>query len=86
MHSFFRWIQRGRKSGRTASWQYQNTFCGAKYCLKKGEKEMGALSNKVHERFENFNFKNYGYNQFSKFISGISGVAVSYTHLTLPTI
>ena len=45
-------------------------------CLKKGEMEMGALSNKVHERFENFNFKNYGYNQFSKFISGISGVVV----------
>lgn len=45
-------------------------------CLQKGEVEMGALSNKVHERFEGFNFKNYGYNQFSKFISGIAGVVV----------
>lgn len=45
-------------------------------CLQNGEVEMGALSNKVHERFEGFNFKNYGYNQFSKFISGIAGVIV----------
>lgn len=45
-------------------------------CLQKGEVEMGALSNKVHERFDGFNFKNYGYNQFSKFISGIAGVVV----------
>ena len=52
-------------------------------CLKKGEMEMGALSNKVHERFENFNFKNYGYNQFSKFISGISGVVVEKSVRTL---
>ena len=49
MHSFFRWIQRGRKSGRTASWQYQNTFCGAKYCLKKGEKPAASRQETVRK-------------------------------------
>lgn len=45
--------------------------------LAAGEMEMGALSNKIHEKFDGFNYKNYGYNQFSKFISAISGVTVT---------
>ena len=38
--------------------------------------EMGELSNKVHERFDGFNPKHYGYNQFGKFVSNIDGVEV----------
>ncbi|MBQ8945830.1 MAG: NYN domain-containing protein [Lachnospiraceae bacterium] len=38
--------------------------------------EMGDLSNKVHEKFEGFNPKHYGYNQFGKFVSNIDGVVV----------
>ncbi len=38
--------------------------------------EMGELSNKVHERFEGFDPRHYGYNQFVKFISNIDGVEV----------
>ncbi len=38
--------------------------------------EMGDLSNKVHEKFEGFNPKHYGYNQFGKFVSNIDGVSV----------
>lgn len=44
--------------------------------LFKEEMEMGELSNKVHEKFEGFNPKNYGYNQFGKFVSNIDGVVV----------
>lgn len=44
--------------------------------LFKEPKEMGELSNKVHEKFEGFNPKSYGYNQFGKFISSIDGVIV----------
>lgn len=38
--------------------------------------EMGELSNKVHEKFEGFNPKHYGYNQFGKFVTNIDGVVV----------
>ena len=44
--------------------------------LFKEAMEMGDLSNKVHEKFEGFNPKSYGYNQFGKFISNIDGVIV----------
>ena len=38
--------------------------------------EMGELSNKVHEKFDGFDPKHYGYNQFGKFVSNIDGVVV----------
>ena len=38
--------------------------------------EMGELSNRVHEKFEGFDPKHYGYNQFVKFVSNIDGVVV----------
>lgn len=44
--------------------------------LFKDKMEMGELSNKVHEKFDGFSPKNYGYNQFSKFVSNIDGVIV----------
>lgn len=44
--------------------------------LFKSSMEMGELSNKVHEKFDGFNPKNYGYNQFGKFVSNIDGVIV----------
>lgn len=44
--------------------------------LAAGEVEMGVLSNHLHDKFDNFTPKNYGYSQLSKFISGISGVKV----------
>ena len=44
--------------------------------LFKKPYEMGDLSNKVHEKFEGFNPKAYGYSQFGKFVSNIDGVVV----------
>jgi len=44
--------------------------------LFKSEMEMGELSNKVHEKFEGFTPKSYGYNQFGKFVTNIDGVIV----------
>ncbi len=38
--------------------------------------EMGELSNKVHEKFDGFDPKHYGYNQFGKFVSNIDGEVV----------
>ena len=45
--------------------------------LFKEPYEMGELSNKVHEKFEGFNPKSYGYNQFGKFVTNIDGVVVT---------
>lgn len=45
--------------------------------LFKEPMEMGELSNKVHDKFEGFNPKSYGYNQFGKFVTNIDGVIVT---------
>lgn len=44
----------------------------------KAKKDIGVneLSNLVHEKFEGFNHKDFGYSQFSKFIQGIMGIEV----------
>lgn len=47
--------------------------------LFKEAMEMGELSNKVHEKFEGFNPRNFGYNQFGKFVTNIDGVVVTKT-------
>ncbi len=43
-----------------------------------GKKGIGfsELSNLVHGKYSHFNVKDFGYNQFSKFVQGISGVEV----------
>lgn len=45
---------------------------------KAGNKGIGIseLSNRVHNKFNNFNVKDFGYSQFSKFVQGIDGVEV----------
>ena len=44
----------------------------------KDKKDIGVneLSNLVHEKFDNFNHKDFGYSQFSKFIQGLQGIVV----------
>lgn len=44
----------------------------------KEQQDIGVneLSNQVHEKFDNFNQKDFGYSQFSKFIQGLSGITV----------
>lgn len=45
---------------------------------KAGSKGIGIseLSNRVHNKYDNFNVKDFGYSQFSKFVQGIEGVEV----------
>ncbi|MDD3403986.1 MAG: NYN domain-containing protein [Hespellia sp.] len=44
----------------------------------KSKQDIGVneLSNLVHEKFDSFNHKDFGYSQFSKFIQGLPGVVV----------
>lgn len=42
---------------------------------KKGT-DIGQLSNSVHNKYKNFNLKDYGYSQFSKFLQSIDGIEV----------
>lgn len=44
----------------------------------KNQQDIGVneLSNLVHEKFDNFNQKDFGYSQFSKFIQGMAGIVV----------
>lgn len=46
--------------------------------LKAGSKGIGIseLSNRVHNKYDNFNVKDFGYSQFSKFVQGLEGVEV----------
>lgn len=46
--------------------------------MKTGSKGIGIseLSNRVHNKYSNFNVKDFGYSQFSKFVQGIEGVEV----------
>ncbi len=46
--------------------------------MKTGSKGIGLseLSNRVHNKYDNFNVKDFGYSQFSKFVQGIEGVEV----------
>lgn len=46
--------------------------------FKTGSKGIGIseLSNRVHNKYDNFNVKDFGYSQFSKFVQGIEGVEV----------
>ena len=43
---------------------------------KSGKKGIGIseLSNMVYNKYSNFNVKDFGYSQFSKFVQGIEGV------------
>jgi hypothetical protein len=41
--------------------------------------DMAMLGSKVHDQYQDFNFKNYGYNQFSKFVLSISDAEVKRT-------
>ena len=41
--------------------------------------DMAILGNKVHDQYHDFNFKNYGYNQFSKFVLSIEDAEVKRT-------
>lgn len=45
---------------------------------QSGNKGVGIseLSNRVHNKYDNFNVKDFGYSQFSKFVQGIEGVEV----------
>lgn len=46
--------------------------------VKAGTKGVGIseLSNRVHNKYDNFNVKDFGYSQFSKFVQGIEGIEV----------
>ena len=46
--------------------------------IKAGSKGIGIseLSNRVHNKYDNFNVKDFGYSQFSKFVQGIEGIEV----------
>lgn len=46
--------------------------------FKTGSKGIGIseLSNRVYNKYDNFNVKDFGYSQFSKFVQGIDGVEV----------
>lgn len=46
--------------------------------LKAGDKGIGIseLSNCVYNKYNNFNVKDFGYSQFSKFVQGLEGVEV----------
>lgn len=46
--------------------------------VKAGNKGVGIseLSNRVHNKYDNFNVKDFGYSQFSKFVQGIEGIEV----------
>lgn len=41
--------------------------------------DMAVLGSKVHDQYHDFNFKNYGYNQFSKFVLSIGDAEVKRT-------
>ena len=45
---------------------------------KTGTKGIGIseLSNRVHNKYDSFNVKDFGYSQFSKFVQGIDGVEI----------
>ncbi len=45
---------------------------------KAGSRGIGIseLSNRVYSKYNNFNVKDFGYSQFSKFVQGIGGVEV----------
>ncbi len=38
--------------------------------------DMATLGSRVHDKYQDFNFKNYGYNQFSKFVLSIENAEV----------
>lgn len=46
--------------------------------IKAGSRGIGIseLSNRVYNKYDNFNVKDFGYSQFSKFVQGLEGVEV----------
>lgn len=45
--------------------------------LKKSKLELGTLANLVHNQYPEFNYREYGYSQFSRFVASISNITIS---------
>ncbi|MCL2717552.1 MAG: NYN domain-containing protein [Lachnospiraceae bacterium] len=44
--------------------------------VKKTEVDLGKLGQKVHNKFADFNHKDFGYSQFVRFVSNIPGISI----------
>lgn len=45
-------------------------------CVKKTSMDLAVLGKKIHEKFPDFNVRNYGYSQLSKFIENMNDIVI----------